>query len=210
MTSLKLQSVGPSSAAAVIASSPPIRAVVLATAILNLSAYPCMQLVPVVAREALRVGATLYGSLRAAKGLGSLIGALFIASGRFRGKEVLFVCGTTLMLIGWLGFGLSGVYLVSVLLLLLAGIGESGFTSMQPTIILNAAPAELRGQIMGAVSLAIGASSLGTLLTGQLAERIGASASIVAVTSAGLLALALPSYWLLRPRGHTTEPQTLG
>jgi MFS family permease len=194
----------------VIASSHAVRAVVLATAILNLSAYPSMQLVPVVARKALGVGATLYGSLRAAKGLGALIGALLIASGRYRGKEVLFVCGTTLMLVGWLGFGLSGIYFVSLALLLLAGIGESGFTSMQPTIILDAAPAELHGQIMGAVSLAIGLSSLGALLTGQLAERIGAPASIVTVTSAGLLALTLPSYWLLHPGVRTPDGKALG
>jgi len=166
-----------------------IWAVLMVTILMNLFGFSYWQLVPVIARDVLEVGSTLYGVLGAAPGLGSLSGSLVIASRQVRRQVTLFSLGATLVLAALFSFALSPVYLLSLALLLVTGVGMSGFDTMQSTIILQATPLGMSGRAMGVLVLAIGVAPLGTFLVGQLAEVIGPQAALALLTGTGFLVL---------------------
>ena len=61
---------------------PTVRAVLIITVLMNVLFFPYQHMLPVFAREVLRVGPEWLGALVAADGLGALLGALAIASRR--------------------------------------------------------------------------------------------------------------------------------
>ena len=178
-------------AAQVIRANRTIWAVLMVTVSFNLFGSPYMQIVPVIARDVLGVGAALYGVLGSAAGLGALSGSLIIASRRVRRQRTLFSLGAMLMLAAVCSFALSSVYPLSLVLLVAAGVGISGFDTMKSTIVLQAAPPGMRGRVMGAMALAVGTAPLGMLLVGQLAQVIGAQAALALVTGTGFLVLSM-------------------
>ncbi len=161
------------------------------TVTLNFFGFPYMQMVPVIARDELGVGSTLYGLLGAAAGLGSLAGSLFIASRTVRNQGAVYSLGAVLMVAAVFVFAFSPVYPLSILLLVVSGIGMSGFATMQPAIALQAVPPLMRGRAMGAVALGIGASPLGMFLVGQMAELWGPRVALALLTGAGFIVLNL-------------------
>ncbi len=181
--------------------SPTITAVVLITVIMNLLLFNYTQMVPVVARDVLQVGPGLMGVLMAAEGIGALAGAVVIASAsnlKYLGR--LYAGGSFLALMALLLFALSRWYALSFPALLVLGLGTACFGTMQSTIVMLTAREEMRGRALGVVSLAIGASPLGALLVGAVADAFSAPFAIGlnAALGIGLLALVLalvPSLW---------------
>jgi MFS family permease len=146
-------------------------AIVLITVLMNLLLYPYMNMVPVVARDVLHVGAGLMGVLQAAAGLGALTGAVVIASAiNIRYPGHLFIGGSMLSLAALLLFSVSSWYLLSASSLLVLGLGTAGFTTMLFSMVMLVAREEMRGKALGVVSLAIGAGPLGALLVGAVAN----------------------------------------
>ena len=99
---------------AYVRSNPVILATVLVTLIINLLMFPYVPLVTVVARDVLHVGPTLIGSLQAAEGLGSAVGASLIAIAvglRYHGR--VYVGGSLLSLLALFAFSVSEWYIVS-------------------------------------------------------------------------------------------------
>ena len=62
---------------------------------------------------------------------------------------------------------------------------------MQATLIFLEAAPEMRGRVMGAVSVSIGTGPLGILHVGALANWLGASNAITIVSIEGLTALII-------------------
>ena len=90
-------------------------------------------------------------------------------------------------------FAASEVYIVSLLLLFVVGLGTSGFGTMQIAITLRVVSPEMRGRAMGAIALGIGASPIGLTVVGQLAEAIGAQAALGISASIGIIII-----WIMR------------
>ena len=142
-------------------------AVIVITVFMNLLLFPYMQMVTVVSKNVLNVGPLLMGVLMASDGLGALIGSTLIASRqgmRYHGR--VFLYGSLASLVALLLFSMSKWYLLSLPLLLLLGIGTSGFGTMQSTIVLLVSKPEIRGRALGVVTLAIGAGPIGALTVG--------------------------------------------
>ncbi len=177
-------------------SNPTLWAVVIVTIGFNFFGIPFMQMVPVIARDILNVGSLGFGILGAAVGIGSLSGTLLIASRGVRRPGVVFALGAIVMLIGVSFFAASTVYVLSFFLLLIVGIGMSGFANMQSSITLQAAPPEMRGRAMGAVALGIGTSIPGLLIAGTIAEVLGPQVALLSMSLAGVAALSL-AFWRL-------------
>ena len=119
--------------------------------IMNALVLPVQYFIPVIASELLMVGPTLGGLLGSAEGIGTLIGASIIALKRqihYHGR--LFIAGALITALGVTLMAWSPWFLVSFLLLLLAGIGQAGFSTMQSTILLLSSVPEMRGRTMGA------------------------------------------------------------
>jgi MFS family permease len=162
------------------------------TVIMNALAFSYVQILPVVARDHLRVGPGLMGLLASADGMGTLIGALLLAAlGKLPYHGRIFALGALLELVSILAFAASPWYALSFVLLLGVGLGNSGFSTMQSTIILLSAAPGMRGRAVGILGLCIGSTPLGLLELGAVAAVVGAPAAIGLNAGVGL-ALLLP------------------
>lgn len=159
---------------------------------------PYQSLIPVIAVKELGVSSTLMGILGGAQGAGSLLGTLFIATrpGISR-NSVYYIFGTLTALTSLFAFSFSTVYPLSVVLLVVAGIGGSGFVTMQGTLVLLAVREDMRARAMGALNMAIGVLPLGTLTLGILAQAIRPSLALTAMSSVGVVWVA---FWAWRAR----------
>ena len=168
-----------------------LQATVAVTLVANFFAFPFHQMVPVIGRDVLAADALRFGILVAAWGVGALAGSFALAARAARRPGWVFAAGMATLFACIGGFALSGTYLLSVGLLLVGGVGFSGFAAMQILITLRTAPPTLRGRSLGVVGLAIGMQPLGTVMLGLAAERIGPQAALACFALTGLCGLAL-------------------
>jgi MFS family permease len=171
---------------------PVILGVLAITVLMNCLVFPYTQLLPVMARDVLRVGPVELGWLAAAQGIGALLGLPLILRSRGGGPHGwFFIVGSAGLAATLLGFALCPWYWPALLLLIVGGIGHAGFGTMQSTLLLGYASPEMRGRALGVLTLAIGASPIGALMMGLLAERWNAAVSIGLCAALGLLTVAL-------------------
>ena len=173
-----------------------IRSVLIVTLIMNAMAFSVESLFPVVARDHLGVGAGLTGILISAQAIGSLAAASVIASlamVRYHGR--IFCLGLALQLLSLLFFALSPWYSVSFLMLLLAGLGAAGYSTMQSTIILISSEPEMRGTALGMLGQCIGVAAVGGVAVGIVANFFSANIAVALSVSLGLV-LLIPTMFL--------------
>jgi MFS family permease len=167
--------------------------VLVISLVMNAMVLRVQEFIPVIATDHLLVGPFLVGLLTAAEGIGSLIGAGIISltnNIRYHGR--LFVAGSLIMASLVLAVTWSPWFFVSFALLFLAGIAQSGFSTMQSTILLLASPAGIRGRIVGVNSLTNGAGQVvGPLEIGWIADIVSITFAI-GLNAAVAMLLILP------------------
>ena len=135
-------------------------------------------LIPPLAKDVLHVGATGYGFLMAATGVGSLIAALSIAFGR-RNRLGLIGFGATLTGVAELVLAASGSFSLSLVAMFLTGLGAIGMAATANTAIQLTVPDELRGRVMSVYTTVFaGSTPIGGLIAGALASAVGVSQTI--------------------------------
>ncbi|MGC8474873.1 MAG: MFS transporter [Acetobacteraceae bacterium] len=178
-------------------------AVLLVTVIYNVFAWPFTSLVPVIATTDLRLGAAGTGVLASMDGVGALIGAVLLAAFvRRRHFAAAYMGGVIAYTALLMLFALMPSPLLAGAALLATGLGGAGFSVMQATLVYLFAPADMRGRMLGVLSVCIGAGPVGFLALGAAADAIGARAATLGTGALGLLALALSfPVWraILRP-----------
>lgn len=167
-------------------------AVVLVTIVMNVLFFPYRFLIPVIARDVLGVGPDLMGLMDSISGFGASAGAIAIASlTNVQRHGRIFLVSSIASSACLLTFSFSDVYAASMALLLLLGFCTAGFATMQATLVMVVARAEMRGKALGVVSLAIGTSPIGSLIVGGIAERLGAPVAMSITAGTGLVLLVL-------------------
>ncbi|MEE8466769.1 MAG: MFS transporter, partial [Dehalococcoidia bacterium] len=147
--------------------------------IMNSLVFPIQYFIPVIASDLLMVGPTLGGLLGSAEGIGNFLGGIILAVRRDIGQYGrIFAIGALVVAIMVTAVAWSPWFAVSFTLLLLGGLGQAGFSTMQSTILLLASAPEMRGRAMGAQGVVNG---LGHLIGGT---EIGAIASAFGITMA--------------------------
>ena len=149
---------------------------IVLTAVLSVFGFPVLALMPVFARDVLRVGAEGYGALLAALGVGAVVGAVGIAafSRRLSRGRLQLAGGTVFGLLVAL-FAASRSFPASVLLMALAGCAMIVNNALTNTQLQTLAPDHLRGRIMGLYSFVfVGLGPVGSFQAGIFAERFGA------------------------------------
>ncbi len=165
---------------------------ILVSFLMNLFGFPYTSMVPVIGKEILGVDPLGVGMLQSAEGLGALIGATLIATlAPTRIYARMYVLGTGLFLIMVTAFSGSTTYTLSFALLFIAGFGMAAYTSMQVTLMVAGSAPEMRGRVMGAVSLSLGGNPIGALNVGILAGTFGAPIATAIMGIEGLTMLAL-------------------
>ena len=147
--------------------------------IMNSLVFPIQYFIPVIASDLLMVGPTLGGLLGSAEGIGNFLGGvILVVRGNIGHHGRIFAIGALLVAIMVTLVAWSPWFAVSFTLLLLGGLGQAGFSTMQSTILLLASAPEMRGRTMGAQGVVNG---LGHLIGGT---EIGAIASAFGITMA--------------------------
>lgn len=187
-----------------------VRSILIVTLIMNLVVFGAVPLFPAVARDHLHVGPGLTGVLISAFGIGTLVGTaivVYMGSTKYHGR--IFVLGGSLALLSLLLFALSPWYSLSFLMLLMLGLGSSGFFTMQSTTILLSTSQEKRGMALGVLSLCIGVGPIGIMAIGGVATQLTPPVAISIGSAVGLL-LMLPVVILSPLMGRTTAVFTEG
>src|SRR5881296_3201789 len=171
-------------------------ALVILMGLLSVFGFPYLVMMPVFARDVLHRGATGYGVMMTAVGLGALAGALAIAlfGHHIRKGPTLVFAGTSFGVL-LVTFALSKLYALSVALLALTGGAMIVNNALANTMIQEIVPDRLRGRVMGFYSFVfVGLAPLGSLEVGTLAERIGTPAAVALGGAATALAVTVAGW----------------
>jgi MFS family permease len=169
--------------------SPPVRAVLVRTALFSAFASALWALLPVVAVQALHLGSRGFGLLLGCVGAGALAGAAVLPRVRPRVSVDLLIAGATV----GLALGLVALaYIREPLLvappLLVSGACWLTVLSSLNTAVQRAAPGWVRARTLATFQLVMqGGLAGGSLAWGVLAETAGERVGLV-VAAAGLVA----------------------
>jgi MFS family permease len=157
-----------------------IMSLIMLVALSSIFIMPYAMLMPVFARDILRVGAGGMGMLLASAGVGALIGALslaFLSDYRKKGRFVM--AGTATFVIATILFSLSNNYRTSLLLLLFIGWGMVMQNASINSLLQTITPDHLRGRIMSLyVLFFMGMMPFGSLQAGFIADQLGAQMAL--------------------------------
>lgn len=170
---------------------PTIMLVFAITIVTNAFAFAYSGLVAPLGLGEFHVSPTLVGLLAAAEPLGCLMAGALMAAGLLRldshgDRRLAFAGGSALFLVTLIGMALSPSYWLALLLLVIGGFGTAGFSNMQTTLMLTAAPAEMRSRLMGIVTVCIGTGPLGVVAVGVLSDHLGPRGAVLVMASVGL------------------------
>jgi MFS family permease len=146
-------------------------------------------LTPAWSVNVLHGDASTNGLLLSSRGLGSMIGGLFIAwLSRFQVRGKAFSWGSLLMPIVMAGFALAVHLPLSLAFTCLTGFFFMLVINNANALIQTAVPDNLRGRVMSIYVLVFfGSQPLGSLLAGQLAETIHEPVTVLAFAACMLL-----------------------
>ena len=170
---------------------------ILIAALVNLFVFPFLfTLLPIFARDVLHTGATGFGQLMAAVGMGYaagsiLAGALPLSVNKGKLLIIAVISWPAILLI----FSASHLFLLSVILLVFSGIAQGMSLALIQALLLINCSEEMRGRVSGARAFAVGALPLGTLLTGYGAGLFGAPTVLIINSSASIVITILIAIW---------------
>jgi MFS family permease len=150
-------------------------------AVISIFGFPFLVLMPVFARDVLKVGAAGLGFLMAATGVGAVLAALGLAAlgPRLRKGALLVwtgpVFGASIAL-----FAQTRWFPLALAILPVSGGAMILNTAVTNTLLQSVVPDGLRGRVMGFFTFVfIGMAPFGAFQAGWLAQRLGAPAAVV-------------------------------
>lgn len=146
-------------------------------------------ILPVYAVKILRVGPERLGLLFSAAGVGTILGALFLASlGSSPRRGGTYLNGVFIWVAALTVFALSRSFWISMAALLVFGIGQTLAGTTTITLLQTRVPEQMRGRVMSLNTLLImGIRPLGDFPAGALIAGIGAPGTVL--LSAGLVGI---------------------
>jgi MFS family permease len=171
----------------------PIRSILVLMAVFSLVAMPYSTLIPIFATEILRGDAHTLGFLMAASGVGALLGGLYLSTRKtVVGLGKVIVAAPALSGLGLIAFALSRHLWLSMLFMLLIGLGSILQIASSNTVLQTIVEDNKRGRVLSLFTMSfLGVFPFGSLLFGSLAHQIGAPATLISGGCVCLLASAV-------------------
>jgi MFS family permease len=185
----------------------PIRTILLLFAAVSLMGMPFVVLMPIFAARVLHGGPHTLGFLMGSMGLGALISALSLAARKsVVGLVRIIPIAAALFGVGLIGFGLSRVFWLSMLMVMIAGMGMMQGMAASNTVIQTIVSEDKRGRVMSYYTMAfVGMSPFGSLLAGSMAHAMGAPRTVM-ISGAVVLVGALWFFTRLPALRRTIRP----
>jgi len=174
------------------------------TLVVNAFGFSYMSQQPVVARQVLEVSDVLIGVLQSVEGVGMFLGAALVTIFARPHQYIRIYMGSSLLyLLTITLFSQSNTYWASLLILFLSGIGMSGFAAMQSAIMVYTSSQEMRGRVMGSVTMFIGFGPLGALGIGMLASFYTIATAVMITACIGIACTLI--VFILYPSMRTSK-----
>ncbi|MEB3178346.1 MAG: MFS transporter [Nostocaceae cyanobacterium] len=160
---------------------PPIRAILLLSALVSFMGMQYTVIVPIFAEKILGGGAETLGYLMAASGVGALFGGIYLATRQtVLGLGKLIALAPTILGIGLIAFSFSRFLPFSLLTMLFVGLGTILQIASGNTVIQTIVDDDKRGRVMSLYTMSfLGMIPFGNLLGGALANHIGAANTLM-------------------------------
>jgi predicted MFS family arabinose efflux permease len=177
-----------------------ILGLVVIVAAISTVGFGSLTLIPVFAKDILKIGAEGFGQLLSSQGIGALIGSfllIFFGDRFHKGRLLLF--SRILLGPGIIGLALSRVPWISMAVMAVLGYSFITQLVLTNTLIQSIVPDDLRGRVLSTYTWALGGFyPLGSLMMGFLGDQIGApGAAIVSgvgsIVLVGVNLVAFPS-----------------
>ncbi len=154
----------------------------------TLLAMPFRFLIPVFVVEIYGRGPEELGLLVSIMGLGSLAGAMFIASlGKWK-RGLLLIGGSFMSGIGLLLVSAFPYYMAGAAIMVLMGLGDATRRTLNQTLILEVVEDQYRGRVMSVFMMNYGLMPLGVLPASLAIEALGGQMA-VAILGFGMIAV---------------------
>jgi MFS family permease len=180
-------------------------ALIFLAALANLLILPYRYtLIPLFARDIFNIGASGFGELLAAVGVGATLGSL--ATGALprtlnKGRMLILISiiWPTLLMI------LAAIRLLplSILLLIVAGVAQGISMALIQSLLLMWSSAEMHGRVSGVRAFAISTLPFGNLITGTGASLWGAPLTLFIVSATAILITAFIAIWATQLRNRS-------
>ena len=175
------------------------RALVVLIATFSMFGFSFLPLMPVFARDVLRVGASGYAALVAAIGIGAAAAAFFLAGFGHRVRRSRLVLGSAMLFgVVLLAASLAPEFWSALVLFTVIGCVMALNGIAANTMLQSEAPDQLRGRIMGFYSfMVLGLAPFGSFQAGWIAEHFGVR---IAFALGGLVCLLVAAgvAWRMR------------
>jgi len=175
-----------------VAGDPPVRVLMVLSVLPMLLAMPFQSLLVVFAVDVWDVGSRGLGILQAAAGLGGMGGSFFLAMRAESPRKVrLMMSSLAGFGFGLLAFAISPWFLTGLVMVFVANVFASVFTTVNNTIIQMVIPDVVRGRVMALMMMTFGLTPLGTVPVAAMAQRFGAPTAVAAASVATMVLSAL-------------------
>jgi len=176
-----------------------VLALVTMTAIISVFGFPILVLMPVFARDVLRVGASGLGFLSAAVGVGAVVAALGLATfGPHVRKGGLLRWSGPVLGVALMAFAVNRWVPASLVILAVAGSGMILNNAVTNTLIQSLVPHALRGRVMAFYTfMFLGMAPFGAFQAGWVAHQAGAP--VAAAVGGAVCAISSLVLWRLVP-----------
>lgn len=175
----------------------PIRSILTLIAAFSLVGFPYTVLLPVFASTVLHGGPHALGFLTAASGAGALISAITLAL-----RKTIVGLGKMISLVAFtfgaalIALGISRTLWLSLPLMLVTGFSMMQMMAASNTIMQTIVEQDKRGRVMSFYSLSfMGILPFGSLMSGALADKFGASTTVIA---GGTLCIAIATWFSMQ------------
>ncbi|GAB2854199.1 MFS transporter [Hymenobacter ruber] len=185
--------------------APALRRQILLMAGISFCVMPFGTLLPVFAKDVFHGAAGTFGWLNSLSGLGSLVGAFYLASRPAENRRPQLITYAALVFCASIvAFALSPVLGLALVFITLSGTGMMMFIAGTNTAIQTNVDDHMRGRVLSYYVMAFqGIQPLGALLVGWLARHIGAPHTVLLQGAAGLV-VAL-AFWQQGRRSAAAE-----
>jgi MFS family permease len=162
-------------------SFPPIRAILLLSALVSFMGLQNTILVPVFAEIILKGGAETLGFLMAASGVGALSGGIYLASRKtILGIGKLIAIAPAILGVGLIAFAVSRFLPLSLFTMLFVGLGTILQFAASNAFLQTIVEEDKRGRLMSIYTMSfLGMAPIGNLVGGGLADIIGAPNTLI-------------------------------
>jgi MFS family permease len=161
-------------------------------AILTFFVFPYLYLMPLMAKNYLHVGSAGYGWLMTGVGIGAFFSGLVVT--RFadtRRKGLIESIALVVYVSMILAFTFSRIYLLSLVLLMVGGVGFLAFTAFNQTLVQLHVEDDYRGRVLSLYTMSQGLNPFGALAMGYVAQNYLGVPHTIAVFVLAALVLSL-------------------